>query len=409
MPRTYSPAEDHRDCLAGSLFNLDRYRSMSSCASPAPTPPPYNPDLSPFYPYPDRRHPTPRDGWFILPANALLRHGIDEIIGGSGAWSISWIGGETVKADHVAYPAVYAWARAIKDDPTLYAAMQEYALSGQTATSVSDLAASLAKVASVAASTAKTIEGLTRQVEQMKRGQAGGAAEKPASIKVGDWLVCVRPTDSSTELVRDNLYRCRSRTGASMADWIVLEGDCQGHAGWYPNRFRLATSAEIAAHLIKEGEIKVGDWVVCLEPSETGYEQRLVRDHLYRARSATAERVSLEGDLCTTPWKVSRFRKATPAEVASHLAKVAAEKALAEQAARVTVTVEGKDYVADYRKGYVQFGCAQIDNRHIREAHHLCSFSWIEMRGNRQIEAVQIGKGLFTRDILARLMPNLID
>ena len=85
-----------------------------------------------------------------------------------------------------------------------------------------------------------------------------------------------------------------------------------------------------------------------------------------------------------------------------------AEEAAAK-ARQVTVTVDGQAYTAEYHPGYVQFGCAKIDNRLIRVAYELFTQGEVVRGlGNRHIEAVRIGRGEFTRDQLVVMVPQLL-
>lgn len=162
---------------------------------------------------------------------------------------------------------------------------------------------------------------------------------------------------------------------------------------------RLETAAKA------EEEIKVGDWVVALENCGGAYH----KDGLYLVKKSNS---GLKGYVCTVAddygsttnaWGKHKFRKATPAEISAHLARVEAEK-------KVTVhSSDGGNYTAEYRRGYVQFGCAQISNDILRDVAQFVEDHRDVRLGNRRVESVLIGRGTFTHEILQRLVKNLLD
>ena len=73
----------------------------------------------------------------------------------------------------------------------------------------------------------------------------------------------------------------------------------------------------------------------------------------------------------------------------------------------VKITTSFGKYSSCYTKGKVLFGCAHIDNHIIREAFALTRCPMI--LGNRKVESVTIGLGVFTAEDLSKLTANLID
>lgn len=151
-------------------------------------------------------------------------------------------------------------------------------------------------------------------------------------------------------------------------------------------------------------EIKVGDWVVFMYDG---------RDTIHKTTAAHQNGIfhSAWGSLCfvldpppdmgglqSSSAHRIYLRKATPAEIAAHLAAH-------------EVRVNG--YAAVFYPRYVQFGCARIDNRLIRSAYAFVRTARGGMsygnRGNRTGDSVKIGAGVFDHDTLAKLVKQLKD
>lgn len=159
-----------------------------------------------------------------------------------------------------------------------------------------------------------------------------------------------------------------------------------------------AEVARLEAEVKAESEIKVGDWVVAIG----SFRDELTKDRLYRVNRNDFS-IGIEKDdrgSAANGWPASKWRKATPVEIDAHLKSL-----------RVEVAGEGgKLYQAVPRSSYVQFGCAYIANGDLRDAHAFLT-SRPKWSGpvNRAAKAVQLGAGLFTLDILTRLLPQLTD
>lgn len=72
----------------------------------------------------------------------------------------------------------------------------------------------------------------------------------------------------------------------------------------------------------------------------------------------------------------------------------------------ISIVVNGVKYNAEFKKGYVKFGCAEISNNLIRDALHSIGLKY--HMGNRNIEGIKIGKGLFTKELLTKLVEKLV-
>jgi hypothetical protein len=72
----------------------------------------------------------------------------------------------------------------------------------------------------------------------------------------------------------------------------------------------------------------------------------------------------------------------------------------------ISITVDEGVYIAKFQSGFVEFGCAKIANSQIK--HTLNLFNNIYNNSNRNFESVTIGKGIFTKEILEKLVTKLI-
>lgn len=155
----------------------------------------------------------------------------------------------------------------------------------------------------------------------------------------------------------------------------------------------------------KQESFKKGDYVICKERGVLG----LTIDNIYLInKEVLGELIDIIDDFGDGKgYFSSRFRKATVAEVDKHLKDIENNKIKENQ---VFITVDGGEYFSEYKKGYVQFGCAKIDNLIIRNCFLIFTKTNNSMiSGNRAIESIQIGKGSFTFAMIEKMYKNLID
>ncbi len=69
----------------------------------------------------------------------------------------------------------------------------------------------------------------------------------------------------------------------------------------------------------------------------------------------------------------------------------------------LTIVVDGTTYTAEFNEGFVRFGCATIDNVIFLRADEFLKNPFTDNKGNRMLEAIKIGKGLFTPDLIAKI------
>lgn len=197
----------------------------------------------------------------------------------------------------------------------------------------------------------------------------------------------IRPINSDPKLYQDMVAYAKSGVSTGPKDKTVD-----------PLEVRLEKARQEVARLENElrkenDSIKVGDWVVVEHPDAHG---NLVKGdtHLVARMDHSPGNFFLQGD--NRVWLKSRFRKATPIEIAAEL----------ERRSVVEITVEGKVYKAEYHGEHVKFGCANIDKTILKAA--LEATRWTHgSEGNRNITAVQIGKGLFTADQIGKMAAKL--
>jgi hypothetical protein len=320
----------------------------------------YNPDLSPHVPV-DLMHEVklvPADS-FVLPENEILKRG-DRLyktvdVSHRYEWQDTDRRGQTVRSGYSVY------IRRIKDDPTLYAKMQEYAGRGRGLVELVE-------------------KNLVQELDKAKKLVRELEEKLNNNIKVGDWVVSIPSSGDTMPFTAEVSY-------------VSIDGRelmLQGMFEMFPTkRFHKATEAEVAYQKINS-KIKEGDWVTtifgynCIKTGTVGKVSSINNGAgiLYLDDS-------VDGHL------IGRFRLSTPVEISSEL----------NRRNVVKVTVDGVEYVSEYNTDYVQFGCAKISNAIIREAASLCKRS-VDL-GNRDVTAVQIGKGLFTKEMLEKLKENI--
>lgn len=160
--------------------------------------------------------------------------------------------------------------------------------------------------------------------------------------------------------------------------------------------------AELESALKQRDKIKVGDYIVArsgvawTQGVKAGDVAKVIGEYTLDYSIYWRTDCAEPNTMC---WRKDSVYKATPAEVDAHL------KALASD---VRITVEGVTYRAEYLKGYVQFGCAKIDNHILLASSTLMHDRNGCGNGNRALTSVKIGKGDFTIDVLAKLVANLV-
>lgn len=343
---------------------------------------PFNLDLSPWGGTHEDAKRVPADS-FMLPGNAVLRETDRYRI---SSWGRTGQSGSVVHTCQT--QSSFPYIRLIADDPELYTRMRVYAENGLVCAPAEPVDQTVDLATELAAARAKVAELEAKQ------------AEDAAAIrfKVGDYVTVVQATANSDSLSEGRTHRVTGLLSGLGRQMLRLDGN---DTGWYSTRFRSASEAEIKAYVAEYEAIKVGDWVVVTDPPR----HHLRTDRPYEVEYAASvgtgtPHIRVKGD--NVAWAASSFRKATAAEIAAEKARQD------EEVKQVMVKVDGAPYISKYRPGYVEFGCAHICNNMIRQLQQdMCATGYA--RSNRAITAVQIGKGLFTREQIATLASNLVD
>jgi hypothetical protein len=121
-------------------------------------------------------------------------------------------------------------------------------------------------------------------------------------------------------------------------------------------------NAQEICELLKGGEIKEGDWVVCLNDSSGG---GFVKNKVYKVIQKAGNNLyfAITGNF----WNIKNFRKAKPEEIP------------------VLPKING--YEGELLEKTVKYGCAEIDI-------HLLNNMVIDYRGNRNISQVVLDSGV---------------
>lgn len=245
-----------------------------------------------------------------------------------------------------------------------------------------------------------TLENKLKELNAKKESLEKEIA-KEKSFNVGDYVVFI---DSSLHVLTLNkIYKVLRTTVLS----LIIEDD-QGIARYYDkNLFRKATSEEIEKHLRSEAEkagFKIG--------AKVKYENSIfkIKDILLISSELGAEQVSL---------KIKEFynKHKTPFFVALFEGPVSRRKwaiPLPEleliKDEDITIEVGGGKYIARFNSSnYVTFGCAKIAVVDIKDAWKLLNrtVEHHDKNINRKIEAVKIGNGVFTYEILNKLVARI--
>ncbi len=214
-------------------------------------------------------------------------------------------------------------------------------------------------------------------------------------VKVGDYVTHDETfCGGNPNLVNGATYRVK-----------VIDSLC-GHLevgsrddGWSRKRFRPATRAEIESFLLKEAA-DLGFVIGAKVTSNTN------------AGPITKLMVRFKNDPCVSSAVCDR-----EAEKGAPFVSVQFDKMWSQPLSALTlvkddpieIVVEGQTYKADFSQpGLVIFGCAKIAVSQIHAAHvFMSNLFLVHSQTNRVIEGVFIGKGLFTRQLLDKLIKRL--
>ncbi len=219
---------------------------------------------------------------------------------------------------------------------------------------------------------------------------------KEDKFKPGDYVT--RTAGGSPPIEIDKTYQIKSVCGG---DELILE-DFAGY--WGKMYFRLATKEETEYYLLEKAKqqgFKVG--VKTKMPDGnilTISELKVIFNYVPENYCSyyVSRRFSEPG---TAPFVAAMEIKNIPASCPISRLEIVKEDE------KIVITVDNVDYIAQFLPGYVKFGCAEITNNQIIDSLYLFKKLYNNAHGNREITTVQIGKGLFNKEILEKLYKNL--
>ena len=233
-------------------------------------------------------------------------------------------------------------------------------------------------------------EALDVRIDMLKAELAKVKAAN--EIKEGDYIVCIDDTFTNDKILR--AYKSRYDEMVS----ISHDGD-----GYYKTRFRKATRDEIAAHLLKDAEargFKIGAYVI---PNVSGgFKYRIdnlkviFADHqLDFECDSELIRNSIKNDPFVAAYG---YNSSAPIDVLN----LAMEDIMVK-------TISREEYKADFSKvkdkNIVKFGCAEIPKGLFWDLNRVIAD--YKTAGNRGIESIQIGKGIFTPEIIGKIVEKI--
>lgn len=172
---------------------------------------------------------------------------------------------------------------------------------------------------------------------------------------------------------------------------------------WVPSQYhRKATNQEIEKYLLDKAA-KDG-WVVGANIKRThiSYKdmvKKIDRLSVYFGEYSIHTTSGLTGqywDEVKSPFVVAHWDNISSAPINRFLELVKEEP--------ITITVNGTIYTAEIIGNLAKFGCAEITRKQIEKSLELLSNTTLSISGNRKIESVQIGKGIFTKELLEKLV-----
>ncbi len=242
------------------------------------------------------------------------------------------------------------------------------------------------------------IAEFTRKLETSKKSLEEFNQNDVMGCKPGDYIICIDNDVSDKDLILGQIYILERVT--NLGDRLQVKS-CL----FYPYRFRKATISEIDAHLINEAAAQ--GFVIGAKIIDGKYISSIDHIDVYRGGAHPRERkcislvVTEEYKITGKPVVFASYNNDTYGTPISQLK-------LAPTLPDIKIEVGGTVYTAEFHPGYVQFGCAKIDNVVFIESEKFLSIPMEhDLPGNRNITAIQIGKGLFTnkliREIAARI------
>lgn len=267
----------------------------------------------------------------------------------------------------------------------------------------------------------KEIQQLTKEVEFIK--QKKKEEIKSCDFKIGDYLVCIDNTKITSKQLSVGLTLGKIYTVLSEPrSFITLDGteeigidiisDTDFKIIKLISRFRSANNDEIEKFLLSEAE-KQG-FVVGANVEYNNPNEKLEKNKVRFGRIIKLKVIFSQDNLDSNfnsdlnhekvkegkPFLVVQFGDCRSCPI-SYLKLVKEEP--------ITMIVEDIAYQAEFKEGFVVFGCATISNHLIQAAHQfLIRYSIGCFKdSNRKVEWVKIGKGEFDLELLEKIVKRL--
>ncbi len=247
------------------------------------------------------------------------------------------------------------------------------------------------------------IAELARKLESSKKALEEFNQNDVSGCKPGDYVVCIGDYSCGRKLNSGQIYIIE-RFPLENTGRIFIQNF---EDSFYTSRFRKATIPEIDAHLINEAG-KLG-FIVGAKILELGSIHTIDHIDVYRGgahpRKINGKRIPIsthqEYNLSGKPVVFASYGDDNFAQPVSKLK-------LVPNLPDIKIEVESKVYIAEFHPGYVQFGCAKIDNLMFIEAHRFINVPLEPLSpGNKRVNAIQIGKGLFSTELITEIAARI--
>ncbi len=244
-----------------------------------------------------------------------------------------------------------------------------------------------------------TISEIDAQIAALTKRKEELAREDISNLGVGDYVMC-KDISGACHLTLGKVYQIR--TNENHYKELEVLNDKKVTLSYFHSRFRPATEAEVDAYLIKEANDKgfvVG--AIVSDKREKNFSPiryiKIYRGNPKETTSAKVEETFLETKKPVIVIGYS-YSLALPIE----------DIILKPKTHPIIITVDNVDYIADFtkNKGCVTFGCAVIDNDTFTKASAFLCTAQIA-NGNKFIEAIKIGKGLFTPGVIHNIVNRI--
>ena len=227
------------------------------------------------------------------------------------------------------------------------------------------------------------------------------SAVKADEFKKGDWLICTNLLPGTSGITIGNLYQVGEER-----DWfrtVVLKS-----VGPYTSsQFRRATRDEIEKHLLADAEkrgFKIGAYVM-ISISFRKKNFKITGLKVWQPGDSKGDLSfgSLDATENSQPFCYAIYMEDCEDR------QLPIDKLEIVKEEPIVIKVDGVDYTARFETLHVRFGCTYVLNQvfHQAKAYLDTANSFGQGTGERLPLAIQIGKGLFSRELINRIVDRL--